>query len=139
MPTIFQKIMSRDIPANIVFEDDHLIAFLDIGPLSPGHTLVVPKQAARTLAELSDEHAAAIGRVLPRLCRAVSIATGCDQYNILQNNGAIAHQAVDHVHFHIIPKPAESSGLSIGWNPGELADDEAQDLVARICSALEDA
>jgi len=139
MSSIFEKIIAREIPAHIVFEDDHLIAFLDIGPLSTGHTLVVPKQPAATLAELSDDHAAAIGRALPRLCRAVSRATGCDQYNILQNNGPLAHQAVPHVHFHIIPKPNESGGLSLEWNPGKLPDKEAQDLANQISKALKDA
>ena len=99
-----------------MYEDEHVLAFLDIGPLSRGHTLVIPKEAVETLDQLSDEaSAAAIGRVLPRLCRAVMAATGCRDYNVLQNNGARAHQAVDHVHFHIIPKPppGRASGIDV--------------------------
>ena len=74
--TIFAKIIRREIPCHRVYEDDLVLAFLDINPLSPGHTLVIPKRAAATLDELDDESAAAIGKILPRLCRAVITATG---------------------------------------------------------------
>src|SRR6185503_18557450 len=98
--TIFGKILSGEIPCHKVYEDEKVLAFLDINPLSTGHTLVIPKEAAETLDQLSDESAAALGRVLPRLCRAVIAVTGVKQYNVLENNGAGAHQAVPHVHFH---------------------------------------
>ena len=128
--TIFTKIIAGEIPCLRVYEDEHVLAFLDINPLSPGHTLVIPKEAVATLGELSDDAGAAIGRVLPRLCRAVVKATGAKDYNILQNNGAGAHQAVFHVHFHIIPK-TEGKGLGIKWTPGSLSDGEslAQSIV----------
>ncbi|MBL8885773.1 MAG: HIT family protein, partial [Phycisphaerales bacterium] len=100
--TIFSRIIKGEIPSHKVYEDDKVFAFLDIGPLSSGHTLVIPKEAVATLDQLSDESAAAIGRVLPRLCRAVMKATGATDFNILQNNGASAQQVVMHVHFHII-------------------------------------
>src|SRR5204863_9255125 len=80
--TIFSKIIRGEIPCHKVYEDEALIAFLDIGPLSQGHTLVVPKEARATLDQLSDESAAAIGRVLPRLCRAIMKATGATAYNV---------------------------------------------------------
>lgn len=118
--TIFQKILHGDIPCHKVYEDEHVFAFLDINPISKGHTLVVPKEPAETLDQLSDESAAAIGRVLPRLCRAVLKATGAKNYNVLQNNGAAAHQAVLYVHFHIIPKEDGGVGLGIGWKPTAL-------------------
>ena len=122
MATIFDKILSGEIPSHTVYEDDHVLAFLDINPLSPAHTLVIPKEAKATVGELSDEASAAIGRVLPRICRAVCQATGCEQYNILQNNGPRAHQVVMHVHFHIIPKPEGDSGLGVTWPAGTLED-----------------
>ena len=86
--TIFSKILRGEIPCHEVYQDEHVLAFLDINPLSLGHTLVIPKEAKAELHELSDESAAAIGRVLPRLCRAVLEATGARAYNVLQNNGA---------------------------------------------------
>lgn len=125
--TIFSKIIRGEIPCYKVYEDDHVLAFLDISPLSKGHTLVIPKEAVAKLDELSDESAAAIGRVLPRICRAIKKTAGVEDYNILQNNGASAHQAVFHVHFHIIPKPNPSEGLGVKWparglsNGAELA------------------
>lgn len=120
--TIFTKILAGEIPCHRVYEDDRVLAFLDINPLSRGHLLVIPKEPAETLDQLSDDSAAAIGRVLPRLARAVMAATGARHYNLLQNNGAPAHQAVFHVHFHIIPKFDDGSGLEIEWRSGKLPD-----------------
>jgi histidine triad (HIT) family protein len=118
--TIFGKILRGEIPCHRIYEDDHVLAFLDVGPLSRGHTLVIPKQAVATLDQLSDDAAAAIGRVLPRISRAVLAATGATAFNVLQNNGTLAHQAVHHVHFHIIPKLEDGSGLGIDWPAGKL-------------------
>jgi histidine triad (HIT) family protein len=134
-PTIFDKILSGEIPSYKVYEDEHVLAFLDIGPLSQGHTLVIPKERCAQLDQLSDEAAAAVGRVLPRLCRAVMQATGATDYNILQNNGSEAHQVVMHVHFHIIPRLGRQ-GLGIGWDAGSLAAPEAQDLLGTMRLAL---
>lgn len=134
--TIFGKIIRGEIPCHRVYQDDRVLSFLDIGPLSAGHTLVIPKEPAVTLAELSDESAAAIGRVLPRLCRAVLRATGATDYNLLQNNGSAAHQVVMHVHFHIIPKYADGSGLGIGWPAGTLDHTSAAELAQRMAEAL---
>jgi histidine triad (HIT) family protein len=133
--TIFTKIIRGEIPSHKVFEDDHVFAFLDIGPLSTGHTLVIPKEPAATLDKLSDEAAAAIGRVLPRLCRAVMKATGATAYNVLQNNGAAAHQAVLHVHFHIIPK-LDGKGLGIEWKTQAFDHAAGAALAKRIAEAV---
>lgn len=133
--TIFSKIIAGQIPCHKVHEDDRVLAFLDINPLSKGHTLVIPKEPAETLDQLSDESAAAIGRLLPRLCRAVMAATGAEAYNVLQNNGPSAHQAVFHVHFHIIPKYDDGAGLGIGWKSGTLGDEGAA-LADRIAAEL---
>ncbi|MCB1055141.1 MAG: HIT family protein [Acidobacteria bacterium] len=134
--TIFDKILSGEIPCHQVYEDDHVFAFLDIGPLSTGHTLVIPKERKAHLHELSEDSAAALGRVLPRLCRAVLEVTGASDYNVLQNNGAAAHQAVMHVHFHIIPK-IHGAGLGISWPAGNLDAAEGRDLARRLTAALE--
>jgi histidine triad (HIT) family protein len=134
--TIFAKIIAGSIPSHKIYEDDMVFAFLDINPLSRGHALVVPKEPAATLDQLSDDSAAAIGRVLPRLCRAVSAATGIKEFNILQNNGPGAHQAVFHVHFHIIPKPNRQEGLGIAWPMLKLGAD-ASALAAKIRTLAE--
>src|SRR6201982_3915246 len=132
--TIFGKILWGGIPCHKVYEDEKVLAFLDINPLSTGHTLVVPKEPAETLDQLSDESAAALGRVLPRLCRAVIAATGVKEYNVLENNGSGAHQAIPHVHFHIIPKPNAREGLGIDW-PARSLDREAATTLARKIAA----
>jgi histidine triad (HIT) family protein len=134
--TIFGKIVRGEIPCDKVYEDEKVVAFLDINPLSAGHTLVVPKEPAETMDRLSDESAAALGRVLPRLCRAVVAATGVEEYNVLENNGAGAHQAIAHVHFHIIPKPNSREGLGIGWPAGGLDREAAAALARKIASAI---
>lgn len=134
--TIFDRILEGDVPCYKVYEDEHVLAFLDIGPLAEGHTLVITKERKAQLHELSDESAAAVGRVLPRIARALMEATGCEAYNVLQNNGAEAHQEVNHVHFHVIPRQGER-GLGLGWRPQTLDDSEAEALQSRIRAALE--
>ena len=134
-PTIFDKILAGEIPSWKVYEDDHVFAFLDIGPLSTGHTLVIPKERKAYLHQLSDESAAALGRVLPHICRAVLRATGATDYNVLQNNGSAAHQVVMHVHFHVIPKFG-NEGLGILWPARKLADSAARELVEAMRQAL---
>ena len=134
-PTIFDKILSGEIPSHRVYEDDHVFAFLDIGPLSAGHTLIIPKERKAHLHQLSDEAAAAVGRVLPRICRAVMKATGATAYNVLQNNGLAAHQVVMHVHFHVIPKFGEA-GLGILWPAGKLEGVTAASLLDKMHQAL---
>lgn len=135
--TIFGKIIRGEIPCHKVYEDGQVLAFLDINPLSKGHTLVIPKEPAQTLDALSEESAAALGRVLPRICRAVIAVTGIKEYNVLENNGTGAHQAIAHVHFHIIPKPNRSEGLGIGWPMHALDHQEGAELAARLRTALE--
>jgi len=133
--TIFAKILAGELPCHRVYEDDLVLSFLDIFPVAPCHTLVIPKKAAVTVDQLDDESCAAIGRVLPRISRAVLAASGATEYNILQNNGAGAHQAVMHVHFHIIPKLGDGTGLGVGWKTSKLGDEGAE-MAAKIAGAL---
>ena len=135
--TIFARIIAGEIPCHRVYEDDKVLAFLDIGPLSTGHTLVIPKEPAETLDRLSDDSAAALGRVLPRLSRAVLQATGAQDFNVLQNNGVAAHQAVGHVHFHIIPKFSDGAGLGIDWPAGSLNPEDGDRLAQAIAAQLQ--
>lgn len=117
-----------------MYEDDHVLAFLDVAPLSKGHTLVIPKQVASFLHELSEESGAALGSALVKVSNAIVKATGATDYNVLQNNGKIAGQVVLHVHYHIIPKYTEDDGLGLIWNPNSVSDGEA--LAKEIQQAL---
>jgi len=136
MSTIFNRIIDGEIPCHKVFENEHVLAFLDIAPLCRGHTLVIPKEEAATLDALSPAAGAALGEALVLVSRAVAKATGTSDYNVLQNNGASAHQAVFHVHFHIIPK-TEDGGLGLEWNTGELSN--AEETAEAISLAIETA
>ncbi len=129
-------IIEGKIPSHKVFENDQVIAFLDINPFSSGHTLVVPKEPARTLNDLSDESAEALGRVLPRISRAVLSATGAKEFNVLQNNGSNAYQSVPHVHFHIIPKFKDGSGLTLGSSVTKPLENQDGTTLAGLISEL---
>lgn len=132
---IFCKIVAGDIPCHKLHEDDLVLAFLDIGPLSRGHTLIIPKHHAVTIDQLPDASAAACMAIAPRLCRAIVEVTGATGWNILQNNGRIAGQAVDHVHFHIIPRQ-DDDGLGYRWPAGTLNQEDAKALVSEIATAF---
>lgn len=114
---IFCKIIKGDIPSFKLFESDKVFAFLDIQPLSRGHALVIPKFHGAKLTDIPDED---LLEILP-VAKKIAKASGATDFNILQNNGRIAHQVVDHVHFHMIPKPNEQEGMSIGW-PSQATD-----------------
>jgi histidine triad (HIT) family protein len=117
----FCRIVAGDIPAASVYEDEQVLAFLDIGPIHKGHTLVIPKQHAATMDDCTAETLSAIGPVLGRIGKAVVASTNCDGYNCLCNNGRAAGQLVDHVHFHIIPR-FENDGFFKPWPAGQYED-----------------
>ena len=132
--SIFSKIIRGEVPCQKVYEDDAVIGILDINPLSRGHVLVIPKEPAETMDALSDEAAAALGRVLPRVARAVMKSTGATAYNVLQNNGSAAGQEVMHVHVHVIPKH-EEGGLVTDWRP-KAPDGDLEELGRQIARLL---
>ncbi|KIW27743.1 hypothetical protein, variant [Cladophialophora immunda] len=121
---IFCKIIKGEIPSFKLFESDKVLAFLDIQPLSRGHALVIPKHHGVKLTDIPDDSLADILQVLKK----IAIATGAENYNVLQNNGRLAHQEVDHVHFHLIPKPNTTEGLGIGWPAQKMDMDELKKL-----------
>jgi histidine triad (HIT) family protein len=132
---VFCKIVAGEIPCLRIFEDDAILAFMDIGPLAEGHLLVIPRQHYRRLDEMSAEAVASITRQLPRLGQAVMKATGAGAYNILQNNGPESGQVVPHVHFHIIPRKA-ADGLGYRWNATKYAAGRAEEVQKALLGAL---
>ncbi|RMF85744.1 MAG: HIT family protein [Planctomycetota bacterium] len=130
-PSIFTRIIRGEIPCHRVYEDDAVLAFLDINPLAAGHTLVVPKRQVEYLHELTPDEGAAVGRALVMLAERVMRASGASGYNILQNNGRVAGQEVPHVHFHIIPR-IESDGLGFRWRPKPADPDALAMLAAKL-------
>ncbi|KAL0960559.1 hypothetical protein HGRIS_005595 [Hohenbuehelia grisea] len=107
-------------------------SFLDIGPLSKGHALIIPKYHAEKLHELPDEY---LADALP-IAKKIATALGAENYNILQNNGKLAHQEVGHVHVHVIPKPTEKEGLVVGWNTQDISKEEMADLHKELVGKL---
>jgi len=104
MSTIFEKIIAREIPAHIVYEDDLVISFLDISQATEGHTLVVPKKAYENIFEVPDDvlaHTIVITKKIADACKKAFLLKGL---NILSNNGEVAGQSVFHFHFHVIPR-----------------------------------
>ncbi len=128
---IFGRIVAGEIACQRVFENEHVLAFLDIHPLAEGHTLVIPKRCVEQYDELTPDEAAALGQALVGIARAVMGVVGGDGYNILQNNGRVAGQEVAHVHFHIIPR-REGDGLGYRWKPQPADPAALTALASRI-------
>ncbi|CAE6349004.1 unnamed protein product [Rhizoctonia solani] len=131
---LFCKIIKGEVPSYKLLETDHSYAFLDIFPVSKGHSLIIPKYHGEKLHDIPDEY---LADVMP-VAKKIAIATGATDYNILQNNGKIAHQHVFHVHFHVIPKPSASddAGLVIGWPAKDANKADLQKILDEITSRL---
>ncbi len=132
---IFCKIVAVEIPAAVVYEDESLLAFLDVSPLAAGHVLVVPQAHYSSLVDLPVEIATQIALVLPRLGRALMEVTQAEGFNVLVNDGAAAGQVVPHLHFHLIPRKT-GDGLGYRWNAGSYEGDRAKELAAAYQQAL---
>ena len=132
---IFCKIVTGEIPCSKVYEDDLVIAFLDINPLGEGHTLVLPKEHFGKLDECSDEIASALAVSVKRVSKAVVGAVEADGYNVLCNNGRASGQLVDHVHFHVIPRISGDCILR-DWPAGEYEDGRAEIVLEKIRKQL---
>ncbi|MDY7009399.1 MAG: HIT family protein [Planctomycetota bacterium] len=133
---IFCKIAAGQIPCTKLLEDSHAIAFLDIGPLAEGHVLLIPKDHYVTVDKMPADVAAAVLKHLPALGRAVTSAVGCEGFNILQNNGPVAHQVVPHVHFHIIPR-SPGDEFHFNWPAGTYPKGRIEQLSEDIRMRLE--
>lgn len=104
MSTIFEKIIAREIPAAIIFEDDIVISFLDISPNNKGHALVVPKKKFENIFDADLEVAGHMMHVAKKIAHALQEAVGATGVNLVMNNGADAGQEVFHAHLHVIPR-----------------------------------
>ncbi len=134
---VFCKIAQGQLPCGKVYEDERILAFMDIAPLADGHILLIPKHHVDWTSQADAETLAAIGRVLPKLAAAVVAATGAEGFNILNNNGKVAGQQVPHLHFHIIPR---RGGDALGYRWPAIADypkDKLADFRGKITAGLE--
>ncbi|MGE5392325.1 MAG: HIT family protein [Candidatus Saccharibacteria bacterium] len=130
MDCIFCKIANKEIPAEIVYEDDDVTAFLDINPTAKGHTLVIPKQHSKDLPETGDR---TLGLILPavkKIAAAVMKATGAAGFNLGCNTGEAAGQVVFHLHLHIIPRYRDD-GL-VPWGHHAMEKKTREEIAAEI-------
>lgn len=133
--TVFQKIISGDIPADKVYETEQILAFLDIKPVNKGHTLVIPKKPVKDIFELSDEDAAHLMKAIVTVAKAVKKATKAPGINVSSNNGSEAGQVVFHLHFHIIPRFKKEEFSRLPHTTYESDDERAEwakSIVAEI-------
>ena len=123
MSTIFFKIINREIPADIVYEDEYVLAFLDIKPINHGHTLVMPKTACVDALACDTETLARMMVVAQKIALALSDTLSCDGINFIMNNGEVAGQEVFHAHLHVIPRFVDDAVLP---RPHRKEYDEAE-------------
>ncbi len=134
MDDIFEKIVRGEIPAEKVYEDDSVLAFLDIKPINPGHTLVIPKIRYRNLLETPDDELEKLIIAIKKIANAVKDATRADGINIRFNNERAAGQDVFHTHAHIIPR-FEGEGYH-GWPQGSYTEREMREIGEKIRNAI---
>ncbi|WP_455662546.1 HIT family protein [Pradoshia sp.] len=112
---IFCKIINGDIPSSKVYEDEHVMAFLDISQVTKGHTLVIPKIHKENVYELTPEIAAHVFEAVPKIARAIKQEYNPIGMNVLNNNGEHAGQSVFHFHIHLLPRYGEGDGFGAVW------------------------
>lgn len=131
---IFCKIIAGEIPAYKVYEDDEVLAFLDIEPVNPGHVLVVPKKHFESLFDLPDDLARQIVSVIKKITPAILAGAGASGFNLGLNNGSVAGQAIAHLHWHIMPRVA-GDGYKL-WLGRPYNAGEAEEILRKIKEKL---
>lgn len=129
--TVFTKIVAREIPAAIVYEDELTIAFMDAGQVNPGHVIVATRDPFETVLELDDQVASALFRTAVKIAKAVERAFKPAGITILQANKVAGWQTVPHVHLHVLPRHADD-GVLLTWPRKDPPFDELRELAARI-------
>ena len=132
--TLFTRIVAGEVPSHEIYDDETTYAFLDVNPLAPGHTLVVPKEPYERLEDMPRETAADVFGVLGEIAAAVEDAVGASATTVAINNGAAAGREIPHVHWHIVPQFADDPARPIHalFDGVDRSDDELADLAARI-------
>ena len=135
---IFCKIIAGEIPSVKIYEDEHVFAFMDIMPLSKGHTLLIPKTHRESVYDLAPEEAANLFAVAPKIAKAINETFQPAGMNLLNNNGAKAGQSVFHFHLHFIPRYGESDGFGAKWmtKEKEFTSERIQELAESVKEKL---
>ena len=130
---IFCKIAGGEIPSATLYEDEDFRVFLDLGPASKGHALIVPKEHYANLYEIPDEIASKAIILAKKMITKLTDILRCDGYNIVQNNGEAAGQTVLHFHIHLIPRYKDDE-VGLGWKMGTLSDEDREEILNKIHS-----
>ena len=135
---LFCKIVDGSIPSIKVYEDDHVLAFMDIFPLTKGHTLLIPKKHHENVFDMTAEAAGQLFSVAPKIASAINASFNPAGLNLLNNNGAPAGQSVFHFHLHFIPRYDETDGFKATWQTKEkqLTSDLVTEYADKIKSQL---
>ena len=132
---VFCKIMAKQIPATVVHEDEHTLAFMDIGQVNPGHVLVALKKHAENIFALDDAQAAAVFRSAAKVARAIRGAFEPQGLSVYQANGAAAGQTVFHLHIHLVPR-YEGDGMALTWPVKNPPREKLEEYAAKIRGEL---
>ncbi len=135
---IFCKIVAGEIPSAKVYENEHVVAFLDISQVTKGHTLIIPKVHKENIFELDEETARHVFEAVPAISRALKAEFQPDGLNTINNNGEIAGQTVFHYHMHLIPRYGQGDGLGVVWktHTSEYTPEDLQKMSQQIHSHL---
>ena len=128
---IFCKMVAGEIPVTKIYEGENVLAFLDIGPVSDGHVLVIPKQHFEKLHDCPPDILGSVASCLGTIAGAVVAAMNADGYNVLCNNGRAAGQLIEHVHFHIIPRNL-GNGVFDRWPAYKYPEGKIEAIAAAI-------
>ena len=133
---IFCKIINKELPADIVFENEHVLAFLDIAPINKGHTLVIPKSHHSSATTPNDDEMLYMMKAATKIGRSLMKACDYDGFNLHLANGNCAGQIVDHAHLHVIPRIG-TDGFHWNWRSQKYTDGEKQELIDKMHSKLD--
>jgi histidine triad (HIT) family protein len=131
---VFCKIVKGEIPGYTIYEDEKVLAFLDIQPANPGHVLVVPKEHFSVLPQMPDDDVAYLFSVVKQISSVVFDVTGAEGVEIRQRNGQVAGQAVPHVHVHVIPR-FQKDGVVTDWAPQKISEEEFKKIQSALAGA----
>lgn len=135
---IFCKIVEGTIPSAKIYEDEHVLAFMNIMPVTEGHVLLIPKKHVENVYEFSEEEASRLFAAAPKIANALKAEFKLAGMNLLQNNGAHAGQTIFHFHLHFIPRYDQTDGFQLGWETkeSEYTLGRIQDIAAAISEKL---
>ena len=132
---IFCKIIAGDIPSATIYENDEFKAILDRFPSNEGHVLIMPKEHCANIFEIDPEKAGRLFTLAAKIARAMKDVLGFENMNVLQNNGPVAGQTVNHFHLHLIPR-YENDKVIVSWPQMDLTDEQIESVRAKLAQKM---